>query len=482
MQDADGSGRQNLQCPTVPRILSRHVLDTMDRNGYGHAHVCRIRPQPKLPARRAAPRDMVGQGPQEGPQAHPRQPLQAAARTRRGDPRLPQGCRRTAARGRVRGRVLAAPRRRRGRARHAPKARPRPDRLPAPLPAARPRGRHDRGPHHRAQGEARDGPERVPRKRVRHARPDARHRRHRRERALRRHGLASGAAGAHRDGACAAASRRALPGAVGPDLRLDGGPELRAREVRPLPRRQEGQAAGRVRPHVRPRGTAGRRGGLRGQHVRSGHRRDGGRTAADPLRPRTGRPGRRPRHARRRAAARGRPARRPGLDQCAQGARDPRAGGERNPAAVAVRRHGHGGDRLRGALSGRAPDGVPQPVPGGGARPQARGPPAGDRDGPPRGRGGDPAQEPPPHGRDEHRPAAGEGPDGAEDEEALRRRRPGRRLLMAAQRREHRRRGGPGRLLRGSHQPSRKRHGSRRDGQVVQVPRPRGQLIEDLPP
>jgi len=65
-----------------------------------------------------------------------------------------------------------------------------------------PRGRHGRGPHRRARGQARHGPGPLPGERVRHARPDARRRGRRRERAPRRHGLAPGAAGTHRGRAC----------------------------------------------------------------------------------------------------------------------------------------------------------------------------------------------------------------------------------------------------------------------------------------
>ena len=226
----------------------------------------------------------------------------------------------------------ARPRRRRARdgrqARAARDARPG---LPAPGPGAGPGHLPGRGPglqaiHPDLAGghDARRGPG---------------HRGGVCRRRVRGDGLAGGQAGRDRGEAGPPSpgpgGQPAEDGAVRPVLLVDGGPVLPAVGPRLLPRRQEGQAADRVRAAHRPRGPPGRGPGLPRQHRRPGrvHRdRAGG---AGQVRAGEDGHGRGPGHDHHCPHRRPERSRRGLLvDHRAARPRDPQAHGRRRPAAA----------------------------------------------------------------------------------------------------------------------------------------------------
>ena len=164
---------------------------------------------------------------------------------------------------------------------------------------------------------------------------------------------------------------RRHPGAVRRVLCRVRGADLPAGRHRPPQRRGAGPAADRLRAADLPRGHPGRDRGLQGQHRRPGDRGRPGDQGQGPVRDREGGAGRGPGHADRRAAARGRPARRTGLDHRAARPSGQEPGPRRGPAADPVRYPGPGRDHLPG-LPRRAADRLQEPVPGSRAGPQAR--------------------------------------------------------------------------------------------------------------
>src|SRR4249919_2367290 len=134
-----------------------------------------------------------------------------------------------------------------------------------------------------------------------------------------------------REGARPQASARGHARALRRVIELPGGALLRAGAARLQPRRQEGQAADRLRPAVRARRLPGGDRGVRGRHRRSAHARRTDRQGQEALRDRARGAGRRPRddHA--------------GAHRC----RD-RPGGARLDHGVA--RAGHQGTRRSRAL------------------------------------------------------------------------------------------------------------------------------------
>ena len=123
-----------------------------------------------------------------------------------------------------------------------------------------------------------------------------RRRRHRGS-ALRRHGLAAGAAGGDREEARPAAPRRRGAGALRRHQQLLRGEDLPAGPLRPRPRRQDRLPDHRLRRVDRRRRPAGRRAGLSRQHRRPQDRPRPGRGAHEAVRPVARRAGRRSWHA-----------------------------------------------------------------------------------------------------------------------------------------------------------------------------------------
>ena len=163
-------------------------------------------------------------------------------------------------------------------------------------------------------------------------------------------------------------------GAVRRLVELCRRPLLPAGQTRLQPRRQEGQAADRLRPSLRARRLPRRHRGVRRKHLRSHDPCRPGRQAQAPLRHRPRRAGRRSRHDHAGAHRRGPASGRARLDHRLARPRAQGAGRRRPSADVAVRRARHGGDHLA-RLSRRAADRLPQPRSRARARQQARGPP-----------------------------------------------------------------------------------------------------------
>ena len=155
-------------------------------------------------------------------------------------------------------------------------------------------------------------------------------------------------------------------------LELSGGAAVRTGAIRLQPRSSPRPAADRLRPVVHDGRLPGRRRGLRRQSRRSEHARQSGAEAAHALSAEAHRAGRRSRHDHPGAHRRRPRARRLRLDHRAARPDRPGPGCRgRPPAALAVRRARHGGDRL-GRLSRRASHRLSQPRTGGRARAQAR--------------------------------------------------------------------------------------------------------------
>ena len=153
-------------------------------------------------------------------------------------------------------------------------------------------------------------------------------------------GLAGAAPGADRDGARPAAPAGGDAGALRRVLELPRGAVLPARAPRPLARREEGQAADRLRAAVQRRGVPGGGRGVRRQHRRPGHARGPDPQGAHPLRPRARGVRRRPGDADERAPRRGAPpGRGAGLGLGAPQQRDRPAGARPGAAAAVAVRH-----------------------------------------------------------------------------------------------------------------------------------------------
>ena len=173
------------------------------------------------------------------------------------------------------------------------------------------------------------------------------------------------------DGAGGPAPGRRHPGPVRRVLRRVRGADLPAGRDRAPRRRGSRPPADRLRAADLPRGHPGRDRGVRRQHRRPEDRGQPGDQGQGPVRDHQGGARRGPGHADRRPAARGRPARGPGLDHRAARPAGQEAGPGRRPAADPVRCPGPGRDHLPG-LPRRAAGGLHEPVPGSRAGPQAR--------------------------------------------------------------------------------------------------------------
>ena len=286
------------------------------------SHVYRTRAQPQLAAHRPPAR--VLPRPRSRQEAHARQPLEAPRRRYRGAATCPARRPPRHPRRDLHLRAQPPPRPRRRRARRRQAARP-PHR---DRPAGQPRPRPDRGPggrpHHRRAVEAGHRPRACARERGVHAGRVAGTRRRRPARALRRNGLAGGAAGRRRAAPGQAAPGRPHAGALRPHVQLCGGHPLPVGPARAQPRRQAGDAAGRLRAAVHRRGLSGGGRGVRGFDRRPHDGARAGRENTHPLRPPARGAGGRPRDVDRGAHPR-RPGRRRGttLDHHTAGADDP---------------------------------------------------------------------------------------------------------------------------------------------------------------
>ena len=247
-----------------------------------YVHVYRNRAQSRLPTGDPVARELSGR--REDTEAHAAQPQPLAGRARRRAARRPQGRGRAAAgRAALRRRALAAARGCRRRAGRDARYRPRHNhRTQASarvrsreLSAGRPRPGHDRQPHHRPGVETRHRQGARSRHRRIQPRRRAGPRRRPRGRTLRRARLAPRASGRDRDRAREAPSEGRDAGALRRLVELCRRPLLPSGQTRLQPRRQEGQAADRLRPSLRARRLPRRHRGVRGKHRRS---RDPGRS------------------------------------------------------------------------------------------------------------------------------------------------------------------------------------------------------------
>ena len=183
------------------------------------------RPPRHPPARRLA-RERQGQ------KTHPRQSLQVAQGQSRHPAPTPQRRAAGRARRRLRHRALPPPRPCRGGAGDAAQPAPGPTHRPHALARARPCAGNGRRAHPRPRLEARHRPRAGRGHRAQHPRPDVGLGAARRGRPVCGHGLAPRAPGPHRTPPGEAPSRGRDPGALRPDLGVDGRAHLPAGQAR----------------------------------------------------------------------------------------------------------------------------------------------------------------------------------------------------------------------------------------------------------